>query len=191
MADPYDEEKSTINPNEPVRCSACGKVVTTLVHCAFAGAVFALIANRAQPFLALQPSLAHIAVLLGVWGPRPGSFKHLWVPSPAEEKLASALFFAIGFVEFVGVAILGFGVFEPDWSFLDRLWFCFVLLTTVGYGNSFTPSTPAARMFTLCWALYGLFIFGAGSNIIITAIKATVGLLTRSVVPVHIHIQAS
>jgi len=51
------------------------------------------------------------------------------------------------------------------------LWFCFVLLTTVGYGNTYTPSNPGSRFFTLLWSLYGLFIFGAGSSIIQTCIR--------------------
>jgi len=44
-----------------------------------------------------------------------------------------------------------------------------VLLTTVGYGNTFTPSTPATRQFVMLWALYGLFLFSAGSTAILGA----------------------
>ena len=50
------------------------------------------------------------------------------------------------------------------WTIIDRLWFCTVLLTTVGYGNSFVPNSPLSRQFTLLWALYGLLVFGATSS---------------------------
>jgi len=55
------------------------------------------------------------------------------------------------------------------WSFTDRLWFCLVLLTTVGYGNTFTPTTPQSRQFTMLWSIYGLFFFGASSSALVVA----------------------
>ena len=57
------------------------------------------------------------------------------------------------------------------WTFIDTLWFCCVLLTTVGYGNTFVPTTPSNRLFVLVWALYGLCIFGAASNVIADAVS--------------------
>ena len=45
-------------------------------------------------------------------------------------------------------------------TFIDRLWFVFVLLSSVGYGHDIVPTSPISRQFTLTWSLYGLFIFG-------------------------------
>jgi hypothetical protein len=50
---------------------------------------------------------------------------------------------------------LGGDVAARPWTFIDRLWFSCVLLTTVGYGNTFMPSSPLSRQFTMLWALYG------------------------------------
>ena len=47
-----------------------------------------------------------------------------------------------------------------------------MLLTTVGYGNTFVPTSPGSRAFTILWALYGLFLFGAASAIITGARQA-------------------
>ena len=63
------------------------------------------------------------------------------------------------------------------WTFIDRLWLCMVLLTTVGYGHSFVPSNPSSRQFTLVWALYGLFMFGAGSSVLGEALYASISAL--------------
>ena len=49
-------------------------------------------------------------------------------------------------------------------SFVDQLWFCIVLLTTVGYGNTFVPTSTVCRHFVMIWSLLGLFIFGASWN---------------------------
>jgi len=65
-----------------------------------------------------------------------------------------------------GVLVL---VMAP-WSVLERVWFCFVLLTTVGYGNTFSPGSDASREFTLVWSIYGLFIFGAASGAVWPAV---------------------
>lgn len=102
-----------------------------------------------------------------------------------------ALFIMIGVFQYVGIGMIQFGKQEGQaamvvgvnvtaqvqegtfhgHTFIDRLWFCFVLLTTVGYGNTFTPTSPASRNFTLVWSLYGLFLFGASSSIITSAMK--------------------
>ena len=35
------------------------------------------------------------------------------------------------------------------WTYTDSLWFAFVLLTTVGYGNTFTPTNVSLRYFMM------------------------------------------
>ncbi|XP_031146365.1 potassium channel, subfamily K, member 7 [Sander lucioperca] len=53
---------------------------------------------------------------------------------------------------------------EPDWSFLDALFFCFVILSTVGQGGNSLGRTwgPAAKetlqLLTTCYLLVGLVV---------------------------------
>ncbi|XP_074479754.1 potassium channel, subfamily K, member 7 [Sebastes fasciatus] len=55
-------------------------------------------------------------------------------------------------------------VVEPDWSFLDALFFCFVILSTVGEGgNSLgrswsTTSRETLQLLTTCYLLVGLVV---------------------------------
>ena len=70
------------------------------------------------------------------------------------------------------VEVTGFDVLVVHWTFVDTLWFSVVLLTTVGYGNTFTPSNPQSRAFTLLWSLYGLFIFGSSTVVVSDALAA-------------------
>lgn len=44
-------------------------------------------------------------------------------------------------------------------TFLEGLYFAVVITTTVGYGHSFTPVTPAGRTFTIYYSISGLVIF--------------------------------
>lgn len=43
------------------------------------------------------------------------------------------------------------------WNYLDALYFCVVSLGTVGYGD-LTPSTPAAKLFTIVYLINGIII---------------------------------
>lgn len=43
------------------------------------------------------------------------------------------------------------------WSYLDSLYFCVVSLGTVGYGD-LTPTTPAAKVFTILYLINGIAI---------------------------------
>jgi hypothetical protein len=43
------------------------------------------------------------------------------------------------------------------WSYLDALYFCVVSLGTVGYGD-LTPTTPAAKLFTIVYLINGIVI---------------------------------
>ena len=43
------------------------------------------------------------------------------------------------------------------WSYLDALYFCVISLATVGYGD-LTPTTPAAKAFTIVYVINGIVI---------------------------------
>ena len=262
------------------------KLLTVSIHVAFV-AVY-LIGLHEAPLgvgiIAVNVSVAHYALLLGLWGPKPGDGGFWWTPSPVHEPFAVMSMLTLGLGEFVALAVISYGqtdasgcsgdvttlyhytrnstrtppdmpvaeaasqmlaafgcsvgadggavgpceacgcaagflhnwvatLANPDewtvergvahlmgaegcrddclgaewymgpvalcvrWTIIDRLWFCFVLLTTVGYGNSFVPSSPLSRQFTLLWALYGLFVFGATSSAWLNALRTAARLL--------------
>jgi len=157
------------------------KALTTLAHIGLAATLIVL-QKRSMGTSIIAASLTglHNGMLLGVVGPRQGQLRWWWVPDPAHEPSGVLLFLIVGIAEFLAVGVVGY---EPAFrdaygerSVVDRLWLCFVLITTVGYGHSYTPPTPIDRCFTMVWALYGLFIFGASSGVLVEA----VGTLLRN-----------
>ena len=45
------------------------------------------------------------------------------------------------------------------WTFVDALYFCVVLVSTVGYGANLIPDSPATRIFSIYFAVVGIFVF--------------------------------
>ena len=59
----------------------------------------------------------------------------------------------------VAVLLIGTLVYNwlEGWSFLDSLYFCVISLATIGYGD-LTPTTPAAKIFTIIYVINGIAI---------------------------------
>jgi len=49
------------------------------------------------------------------------------------------------------------------WGLLDSLYFCFITLSTVGYGD-LHPTSPLSKVFTIIYLVIGLGIFVAFIN---------------------------
>ena len=49
----------------------------------------------------------------------------------------------------------------------DGLWFAFVSVTTIGYGD-FYPVTTIGRILTVCLAIYGIVVFAIMTGVITT-----------------------
>ena len=67
------------------------------------------------------------------------------------------------------------------WTVVDRVYFCFVLMTTVGYGNSFSPSDASGRSFALTFSLCALLVFGAISFALSSVVQDSIDALIKLV----------
>ena len=58
-----------------------------------------------------------------------------------------------------GALLVGMFVYHwlEGWSYLDAFYFCVITLATVGYGD-LTPTTPAAKIFTIIYIINGIAI---------------------------------
>ena len=65
------------------------------------------------------------------------------------------------------------------WTVVERLYYIFVLLTTVGYGNTFVPTMPFSRLITSVYALVGLLIFALGGNVVEASVSDLFNRLQR------------
>ena len=158
----------------------CG---TLLCHSAVVATNLALLAaSEDRGLSSLQICALHCAFLLGTMNPPSVLVRwNLWW-SPAPDTYGALLMFAIGIAHFLGVGIVEFGNQTEridmgslaDLTFVDRLYFCMVLITTVGYGHQLVPPTPTSRLFTVCFALKGLIVFGAGTAVVTGALSMLV-----------------
>ena len=71
------------------------------------------------------------------------------------------------------------GTWVTKWTVTERIYFTIVLITTVGYGNSFVPTSPSSRLFTLTYAIFGLLIFGGSASVLASTVPAVFGKMCR------------
>ena len=90
----------------------------------------------------------------------------LSVPDPTAVTVSDAVAQAVA----AAGCVLKDGYPWGQWTVTDCIYFCMVLLTTVGYGNTFAPGSSASRDFTTVYALIGIFIFGAGSGVVVRSV---------------------
>lgn len=72
---------------------------------------------------------------------------------PENDSLLTLLM-AVLLLSFFVIGVLFYSQVEK-WNFSDSMYFCVVVLTTVGYGDML-PTTPGSKMFTVFFALFGI-----------------------------------
>lgn len=87
-----------------------------------------------------------------------------------QRQIRIALF---AFLIIIPAGIIGFMVIE-QMSLLDALYFTFVTLSTIGYGD-ISPATPAGKLFTMALIVFGLSSFAF-------AAQATIGIITSPII---------
>jgi voltage-gated potassium channel Kch len=77
---------------------------------------------------------------------------------------------ALGSIFTISIGTIVFKYIE-DWTWVDSLYFSFVSLTTVGYGD-LTPTTDTGKLLTILYLLIGIGIIAAFVNNMIKGVAA-------------------
>ena len=72
------------------------------------------------------------------------------------ESIKNRYLFGAMFILFFGGSI--FYMIVERWNCLDSMFFCVATLATVGYGNM-VPVTPAGKIFTIFYIIFGISVF--------------------------------
>mmetsp|Transcript_31104 Transcript_31104/g.81504 ORF Transcript_31104/g.81504 Transcript_31104/m.81504 type:complete len:526 (+) Transcript_31104:129-1706(+) len=90
---------------------------------------------------------------------------------------------AIGLYFFSGII---FYTQYEEWTFVDALYFCMVVVTTVGYGDNAPIETDGGKLFTALFALLGVSMVFGGLSIVLAVIqeksKAVAGQAAKAAV---------
>ena len=104
--------------------------------------------------------------------------RHLWltfIKSRAESTLMTLLFLAIVVIEFAGIFILLTEGHDPTANIKtasDALWWAYVTVTTVGYGDKF-PVTNSGRIVGVLLMTIGVGLFGVIAGYVANAFLQT------------------
>lgn len=85
------------------------------------------------------------SIVLGANQPTPSLVSTQWLP-----LLSVAVYLVSG---------IFFYSSEEGWSVVDCIYYCLVIITTVGYGD-LTPTTQSSKLFTVFFALFGIGMVG-------------------------------
>jgi voltage-gated potassium channel len=79
---------------------------------------------------------------------------HFWkvITSFVANKEYRELLFASMLILFFGTLVMQW---LENWRWIDALYFCFMTLTTIGYGD-FAPKTDAGKLFSMFYVMIGL-----------------------------------
>ena len=91
--------------------------------------------------------------------------------SDKSSRQRSALFsamFNILFLMIVGAVFVGL---VERWTFLDSIWWSYVTLSTLGFGDK-TPEEPVAMWFTSLFIIYGIGQLSNGISTVVSYLKA-------------------
>ena len=86
-----------------------------------------------------------------------------------------ALEILLGLIALIVGASLILMHIEPGMaSFPDALWYCFAVVTTIGFGD-FAAVTPAGRIITVILGIYGIVVVAVITSIIVNFYNETYG----------------
>lgn len=95
-----------------------------------------------------------------------GNMLKMFLENRAQSALLTILFLIILVLEFGGISMVAIEANSPNGNIKtasDAVWYIFVTITTVGYGD-FSPKTDPGKLFTIFYALTGIGIIGAVIN---------------------------
>ena len=91
-------------------------------------------------------------------------FRVLWLIL----KTTSTDKIVIGFILFILVIAAVIQLVEPQIDFYeDALWYCFIVVTTIGFGD-FYAVTTIGRILTLTLAVYGVFVVALIPGVVVS-----------------------
>ena len=136
----YEDEQGNRTGGPPLT-PLLHKLLTVSIHLSFIALHLTGLhqAPLAMGIISVNVSVAHYALLLGVWGPKPGAGGFWWSPSPVHEPFAVMGLLTLGMADYVGLGVISYG--QTDASACSDGMNALYLYTR----NSTRPDTPVAE----------------------------------------------